>query len=226
MAAVVIVVLGAFLFLRDSGSKSPQEQADAAVLRLDDLPSQFSSDESSSSRSSDSDSGDAEKQQAEQCFSRASGLDPNAADKDQVAKSTSKFVSGSASAGNLVNIGGEVDFYEPVDGAVQQLHAISDPAVAGCIEDLFQATFAKEQVNVSNYTAAAPDLDTLGDDRGGFSASFTITGPSGRTAQVQFVEAVVKKGKAFASVELTTVGDTDVSSLTTDALNSMLDRLP
>jgi hypothetical protein len=218
--AIIAAGAGAYFFTQSgTSSKSDQARVDAAILRVEDLPSGFSTASSSSSSSS---SDDPAKQDANRCLTEGTGLSSDAQDKDRTAKSTAKFES--SSAAGKVTVNAEAEVYGNLDIAVRTLHLLSDTVVGGCIQRLFQDSFAQEGVTVSDYHQIPVDLAALGDDRGGFGAQMTITGSTGKTAQLSFVTAVVKVGHTFVSMVVTDINGAAPSTLIADGLTTMVSR--
>jgi hypothetical protein len=219
--AVVVIGVGAFVVFGSGGTtRSAQATVDAAILHTADLPDGFvESDSSSSSSSSD----DPAKQAANACFQTATGLSPDAADKDRTAKRDATFKSGSSDDKVTINASAEV--YGNLDTVTKSLRALSDPAAEACVQQLFTDTFAKTNVTVSDYQQLPVELPKIGDDRNGFRVEFTITGPTGKTAQLGFVSAVVKVGHAFVSMVVTSLNGAEPPTLVSDGLTTMTGRL-
>lgn len=224
---VAVAVVGAavyFLVGRGSSTSaattpSPQQQADSAILRLDDLPAGFATSSSSSSSNSD----DSAKQSADKCFSETTGISSDSDDAaNKTADAKSKFESNSAGS---VTVEAEVEFDRDPNPGSSALHVFTSPEVMACYQKLFEDSFAEKSVTLSDYQQVAVGLPAVGDERAGFEADFTVTGNTGRTARVGFVFAVVRKGDAFVTMAATGVNSDAAVGLVTDGLTTMVGRL-
>jgi hypothetical protein len=223
---VAVAVVGAavyFLVGRGSSTSaattpSPQQQADSAILRLDDLPAGFATSSSSSSSNSD----DSAKQSADKCFSETTGISDSDDAANKTADAKSKFESNSAGS---VTVEAEVEFDRDPNPGSSALHVFTSPEVMACYQKLFEDSFAEKSVTLSDYQQVAVGLPAVGDERAGFEADFTVTGNTGRTARVGFVFAVVRKGDAFVTMAATGVNSDAAVGLVTDGLTTMVGRL-
>ena len=194
-----------------------QAKADATVLKASDLDG-FEAESSSSSSSESSSSSDP----ADECFRQATGLDPNASDKDRTAKAEADFKKGSGV--DAVGVHAEVELHTSGDSMTKQLAAFSTPQVASCLKDVFTRGAETSDTTFSNVEVTYKKLDGLGDEGGEFDVSGTAT-VSSINLSVGFEIDFVRKGRVGLSVFLSSLKGRPDHQQAIDAFTSMLARV-
>ena len=196
-----------------------QAKADAAVLQPADVPG-FDTDTSSSDSSDSSSSSDP----ADECFQQATGLDPNASDKDRTGKAETKLKKGEALS--TVGVESSVELYKSDAPLKKFLDALLSSDITSCFE---QAIKDSEQADDSGVTlgdvnTSIKPLTGIGDQGGEIVFTATI-GASG--LQVPFAAEInfVRVGRAALTVTVFAIGNATDHDLAVNGLKTMVTRL-
>jgi hypothetical protein len=202
-------------------NEKDQAAANAAVLQATDLPNGFSSSSSSSSSSNASDSQASD--DADTCFKQATGVDPNAIDKNRTAKAKNSFKLGAGL--DTVTVEGEVEMYREGSDLTAQLAALAQPGVTDCLKNLFATEFANRGATVGDLSIVPSKVEGVGDEQGGF----TISGPiTINNVSINFGTEVdfTRVGRVGLSATIVSLQGAPDHSLAVTAMTAMAGRLP